>query len=139
MQSTIGTVGIGQLTPGMVAGIHAENGIVGKAAASSPSFASAAGMQPATGIVGTGQFTPGNVEIHDTVGKSLAASSSGSGQFTPGRVFGGGQLTKGIVLGIHESGGMVGKDSDFPAAPLPAELAGLSDFLSTIFLPPGNR
>jgi hypothetical protein len=140
MQSTIGTVGTGQLTPGMVAGKQDENGIVGKAAsAASPSAASAAGRQLATGIVIIGQLTPGIVEIHDRVGNPFSASSGGSGQFRPGSVFGGGQLTKGIVLGIHESGGIVGKSSGFPAAPLPAEPAGLSDFLSTIFLPPGNR
>jgi hypothetical protein len=139
MQSTIGTVGTGQLTPGIVAGKQDENGIVGKAASAASPSAGSAGRQSDTGSVIIGQLTPGIVGIHDRVGNPLSASSGGSGQFKPGSVFGGGQLTKGIVFGIHESGGIVGKASGFPAAPLPAELAGLSDFLSTIFLPPGNR
>ena len=66
MQSTIGTVGTGQLTPGIVAGKQDENGIVGKAASAASPSAASAGRQSDTGIVIIGQLTPGIVAIHET-------------------------------------------------------------------------
>jgi hypothetical protein len=126
--------------PKSVFGRHAPVTVGGGASVDSVPAASGASCAKQLNV-GIGQLTPGIVATQSTVGNT-PSWSFGTGQFEPGTVSGSGQLTYGIVFGMHDKGGRVGNGPngsalcaffafgvDFAAVPL----LGVDFFSATFF------